>query len=157
MDNYKNLAVFQKAREIFDIIKEIADLVPKDDEILQSLVAQMQGDAMLIQSKIAGAEAGDLYSIRMENACIIRKAAHDLMIIKHSFKSFGFRYSEYFDIVRDRIEEFRILFIDWVESFDKWNYIIDRWGLFNPPGIGPHDSDPDDDIPSNHPFDDLES
>lgn len=26
-------------------------------------------------------------------------------------------------------------------------YIIDRWGLFNPPGVGPFDKDPDDDIP----------
>ena len=149
MDNYKNLAVFQKAREIFDIIKEIADLVPKDDEILQSLVAQMQGDAMLIQSKIAGAEAGDLYSIRMENACIIRKAAHDLMITNHSLKMFGFEDVEYFDIVRDLIEEYRLLFIDWVAGFDKWDYIIDRWGLFNPPGVGPFDKDPDEDIPFN--------
>jgi len=47
------------------------------------------------------------------------------------------------------VEEYRLLFIDWVASFDKWNYIIDRWGLFNPPGIGPFDKDPDDDIPFN--------
>jgi hypothetical protein len=40
-----------------------------------------------------------------------------------------------------------------VASFDKWDYIIDRWGLFNPPGVGPFDKDPDDDIPSDG-FDD---
>lgn len=44
--------------------------------------------------------------LRMENAAIIRKCARDLM-------------------VRQQIEEFRLLFID--------------WGLFNPPGVGPHD------------------
>jgi hypothetical protein len=33
------------------------------------------------------------------------------------------------------------------KGFDKWDYIIDRWGLFNPPGVGPFDKDPDDDIP----------
>jgi len=54
-----------------------------------------------------------------------------------------------FQIVRDLIEEYRLLFIDWVAGFDKWDYIIDRWGLFNPPGIGPFDKDPDDDIPFN--------
>ncbi|HZL08348.1 MAG TPA: hypothetical protein VFC65_00005 [Prolixibacteraceae bacterium] len=47
------------------------------------------------------------------------------------------------------IEEYRLLFIDWVAAFDKWDYIIDRWGLFNPPGVGPFDHDPDDDIPFN--------
>ncbi|HNW57202.1 MAG TPA: hypothetical protein PLR88_09465 [Bacteroidales bacterium] len=50
-------------------------------------------------------------------------------------------------MVRDLIEEYRLLFIDWVAGFDKWDYIIDRWGLFNPPGVGPFDKDHDDDIP----------
>jgi hypothetical protein len=27
------------------------------------------------------------------------------------------------------------------------DYIIDRWGLFNPPGVSPFDKDPDDGIP----------
>ena len=49
--------------------------------------------------------------------------------------------------IRDLIEEYRLLFIEWVAGFDKWDYIIDRWGLFNPPGVGPFDKDPDDDIP----------
>jgi len=31
-------------------------------------------------------------------------------------------------------------------GFDKWDYVIDRWGLFNPPGVGPFDKDPDEDI-----------
>jgi hypothetical protein len=45
------------------------------------------------------------------------------------------------------MEEFRLLFIDWVAGFDQQNYVIDRWGLFNPPGVSAHDHDPDDDIP----------
>jgi hypothetical protein len=49
-----------------------------------------------------------------------------------------------------------LLFIPWVAGFDKWNYVIDRWGLFNPPGIGPFDKDPDDDIPFNGFRDDPE-
>jgi hypothetical protein len=52
---------------------------------------------------------------------------------------FGFEYSGYFDIVRELIEEYRLLFIDWVKGFDQWNYVVDRWGLFNPPGISPFD------------------
>jgi hypothetical protein len=38
------------------------------------------------------------------------------------------------------------LFVDWVTGFDKWNYIKDDWGLFNPPGVSASDKDPDDDI-----------
>lgn len=149
--NYKDLPIFKKAEEIYEIIKGISELVPEDNDYLQMVSAQMLGDAMMIQAKIAGAEGGDLYDIRMENAVFIRKAAHDLMVVKHSFAHENFEHVDYFEMVRDRIEEFRLLFIDWVESFDKFNYVIDRWGLFNPPGVGPHNHDPDDDIPWDGP------
>ena len=147
--NPENLPIFKKAEEIFQAVKEISDLIPDDDEDLQYIKGQMLGDAMMISAKIAGAEGGDLYDLRMENAAIIRKAARDLMVTNHSLEMFGFEEVEYFNIVRDLIEEFRLLFIEWVAGFDQWNYIIDRWGLFNPPGVGPFDKDPDDDIPFN--------
>jgi hypothetical protein len=106
----------------------------------------MLSDAMQLTVKVAGATGAGLYDIKMEAAAIIRKAARDLMVQNHSLEMFGFEYVEYFDIVRKLIEEYRLLFIDWVAGFDKWDYIIDRWGLFNPPGVGPFDKDPDDDI-----------
>jgi hypothetical protein len=56
---------------------------------------------------------------------------------------------DYISLLRNEIDEFRLLFIDWVASFDAWNYIKDDWGLFNPPGVSAHDKDPDDDIPFN--------
>jgi len=55
----------------------------------------------------------------------------------------------YINLIRDEIEEFRFLFVDWVSSIDPWNYIIDRWGMFNPPGVSAHDKNPDDDLPFN--------
>lgn len=71
----------------------------------------------------------------------------------HSLEMFGFEEVHYFDLVRDLIEEYRLLFIDWVASFDAWDYVIDRWGLFNPPGVGPFDKDPDDDLPQSFDLD----
>lgn len=145
---YKNLPIYKKAEEIFDVVSQIADLIPEDgSNPLSYIKGQMLGDAMTIEAKIAGAEGGDLYDLRMENAAIIRKAARDLMVTNHSLEIFGFEEVEYFDIVRDLLEDFRLLFIDWVAGFDQWNYVIDRWGLFNPPGVGPFDKDPDEDIP----------
>lgn len=145
----EKLAIFKKGQEIFDVVNQICELIPDDDVHLQFVKGQMLNDAALLTVKIAGAEGGDLYDIRMECAAIIRKAARDLMVSNHSLEMFGFKEVEYFDIVRDLIEEYRLLFIDWVAGFDKWNYYIDRWGLFNPPGVGPFDKDPDEDIPFN--------
>jgi hypothetical protein len=148
-DKAENLPIYKKGWEIFKVVKQIGDLIPGDNEHLQAIKGQMYVDAGMLTAKIAGAEGGDLYDIRMECAAIIRKAARDLMVTNHSLEMFGFEEVEYFDIVRDLIEEYRLLFIDWVAGFDQWNYITDRWGLFNPPGVGPHDKDPDDDIPFN--------
>lgn len=147
---FEDLPIYKKAEEIYNAVSEIADLIPDDEKNPLSFVkGNMLEDALTLTVKIAGAEGGDLYDLRMENAAIIRKAARDLMVTNHSLEMFGFEEVQYFDIVRDLIEEFRLLFIDWVAGFDQWNYIIDRWGLFNPPGIGPFDKDPDDDIPFN--------
>lgn len=146
------LPIFKKGKEIFDVVNQIGKLIPEDNDILQDIKGQMMCDAALLTVKIAGAEGGGLYDIRMEAAAIIRKAARDLMLTNHSLRAFGFKEVEYFQLVRDLIEEYRLLFIEWVAGFDKWDYIIDRWGLFNPPGVGPYDKDPDDDIPFN-PFD----
>jgi hypothetical protein len=145
----ENLPIYKKGEEIYQVTRKICDLIPEDNEHLQFVKGDMLADASLLTVKVAGAEGGDLYDLRMEAAAIIRKAARDLMVSNHSLEMFGFEEVEYFDIVRDLIEEYRLLFIEWVAGFDQWNYVIDRWGLFNPPGVGPFDKDPDDDIPFN--------
>jgi hypothetical protein len=147
--NPRELPIFKKGEEIFDVVRMICELIPEDNEHLQLLKGEMIADAALLTVKIAGAEAAGLYDLKMEAAAIIRKAANDLMVSNHSLKMFGFEYVDYFDIVRNLIEEYRLLFISWVAGFDKWDYVIDRWGLFNPPGVGPFDKDPDADIPFN--------
>ena len=145
----ENLPIYRKGKEIFDMVMKITDLIPEDNEYLMDIKSCMLSDAAQLTVKVAGAEAGELYDLKMENAAIIRKAARELMVQNHSLDMFGFEYVGYYIIVRELIEEYRLLFIDWVAGFDKWNYVIDRWGLFNPPGVGPFDKDPDDDIPFN--------
>jgi len=152
----RTLPIYKKGLEIADVVRNICDLIPEDNDMLQSLKEQMIHDSRLLTVKIGGAMAGELYDIKMEAATFIRRAAHDLMITYHSLKAYGFKEVEYYLIVRNLIEEYRLLFIDWVAGFDKWNYIIDRWGLFNPPGVGPFDKDPDDDIPRGDFFEDDE-
>ncbi|HOP58890.1 MAG TPA: hypothetical protein PLR52_05670 [Bacteroidales bacterium] len=143
----ESLPIYQKGEEIFDMVSKITDLIPENDEYLNEVKSCMLSDAAQLTVKVAGAEAAGLYDLKMESAAIIRKAARDLMVQQHSLRMYGFEYIEYYQIIRDLIEEYRLLFIDWVAGFDKWDYVIDRWGLFNPPGIGPFDKDPDDDIP----------
>ncbi|WP_291144444.1 hypothetical protein [Flavobacterium sp. UBA7680] len=150
-DETEKMPIYQKAEQIFKLTQGLVYIVPADNEYLQETVVRfMLENAMLIPVKIAGAEGGDLYDLRMENAAIIRKAARELYVQAGSLRyEEGIKDLDYISLLRNTIEEFRLLFIDWVASFDVWNYIKDSWGLFNPPGVNAHDKDPDDDIPFN--------
>jgi hypothetical protein len=141
------LPIYKKGKEIFEVVNLIGLMIPDDNEELQLVKGMMFEDAMKLFVKVSGAEGGGLYDLKMEAAAIIRKAANDLKVQNHSLDMFGFKNVKYFDLVRELIEEYRLLFIEWVAGFDKSDYVIDRWGLFNPPGVGPFDKDPDDDIP----------
>lgn len=143
----RSMPIYQNGMEIAEVIDQLSDLIPEENEMLQDVASWMKADAHQLAVKVAGAEGGGLYDIKMEAAAIIRKSARDLMIQNHSLKMHGFEHVAYFQIVRDLLEEYRLLFIEWVAGFDQWDYVIDRWGLFNPPGVGPFDKDPDDDIP----------
>jgi len=145
--DYRSLPIFRKGKEIIQVVDCICDLIPEDNFELQEMKRLMYEDASQLAVKVAGAQGACLYDLKMEAAAIIRKAARDLYVHNHSLEIFGFKEVEYFQIVRNLIDEYRLLFIDWVAGFDKSDYIIDRWGLFNPPGVGPFDKDPYDDIP----------
>lgn len=156
-EKWENLPIFKKAMQLSDLVDHITEAVDKTDidferaieaEMIQSNLSYMRQNAMTIPAKIAGAASEDmLYDIRMENAAIIRKAARELITDARGIEMHGFKDIEYLDLLRQEVDEFRILFAEWVKSFDQWNYIIDRWGLFNPPGINYDDHDPDDDMP----------
>jgi len=146
---YTKLPIFKKGVEISNMVRKIGELIPEDNEHLQEIKGLMLVDSANLYIKVAGAESGGLYDMKMEAASIIRKSAMDLMLHYHSLKMFGFKEYDYYMLVRNMVEEYRLLFIDWVAGFDKFDYCIDRWGLFNPPGVGPFDKTPDDDIPFN--------
>lgn len=149
LNDLRDLPIYKKAEEILQVVTKICELIPEKEGPLLGVKENLSNDALTLCVKIAGAEGVDLYDIKMENAALIRKAARELMIQNHALEMFGFEEVAYYQIIRDLIEEFRLLFIDWVASFDPYLYMIDRWGLFNPPGVGPFDKDPDDDIPFN--------
>jgi len=148
-DKTKDLPIYKKGEEIYELVSKIVDLIPENNPELQMVKKEILTDSLLLMVKVVGAEAGALYDVKMECATIIRKAAHNLIVQYHNLEMFNFEEVEYYKMVRDLVEEYRLLFIDWVASFDQSNYMIDRWGLFNPPGVNPDDAGPDDDIPFN--------
>ncbi|AOZ98072.1 hypothetical protein [Flavobacterium commune] len=150
-DELEQFPLYQKAEQIYKITRGLIEIVPADNEYLQETTVRfMMENAMIIPAKIAGAQAVELYDLKMENATIIRKAARELYVQAGSLRfEEAISDQDYIHLLRNEIDEFRLLFIDWVAGFDVWNYIKDDWGLFNPPGVSAHDKDPDDDISFN--------
>lgn len=154
MQSSRETPIFKKAEEIYQILKVITDLFPEDNSYLQHLKSNLLEDIMIIQAKISGAEAVKLYDIKMENAAIIRKAARDIMVSGNTLEMFDFEDAKYYQLIKDQIEDFRIIFIDWVEGFNPKHFIVDDWGLFNPPGISREYIQRDDEL--NFLYDDDE-
>jgi hypothetical protein len=104
------LVLYKKGKEIYNVVSKIAEIIPEDNEYLQDVKSFMLSDAAQLAVKVSGAEGGGLYDLKMEAAAIIRKAARDLMVQKHSLTMFDFKDADYFEIVRNLIEEYRLLF-----------------------------------------------
>ena len=135
--------IYRKSEEIFQTIRTITDLIPEDNVFLQETKRNMLENIMVIQAKLASGIPARLWDLKMENAAIIRKNARELMVMYHSLTAFGFEEAKYYLIVREQLEEFRLLFRDWVSTFNPKHFITDEWGLFYPPGI-PQDYVQDD-------------
>jgi len=165
-DEVKKTPIYQKAYEIMEMVQGINVLVQGegnatnekvdlDREITLHYMSDMVESSMIMLVKVGAHYGPSLYSIQMEAATLIRMHAMRVRLNINGLEMGGYEENEYFKALRNSIDEFRILFAEWVVTFDPWNYVIDRWGLFNPPGVNYYDKDPDDDLPFDNPLNDL--
>ena len=87
----RTLPIYQKEKEIFDVVRQICDLIPEANKELEFTNSIMMEDAMMLRVKVAGATGAGLYDLKMENAAIIRKAARDLIVRNHTLQMLDFK------------------------------------------------------------------
>lgn len=160
----------EKAMEIRELVELILEIPPEpkqgpmsrkesNEESLRISCLEDHIEAVrecigTIQRKIPEAEKMHSYELRMQCAADIRGMAVELRGGLFWLEIFGYDEPRYFDMVLQEIEEFRKLFLLWVQAFDKRHFTYDEWGMFNPPGAignallsdhsGPDGPDPDD-------------
>ncbi|MBS1531154.1 MAG: hypothetical protein JSU01_12665 [Bacteroidetes bacterium] len=127
-EKYRKLPVYKKAEELYELADVIVEAIKEDDQ-KEWLANEIVGNAMLIQAKIAGAEGGGLYSLRMENAVLIKCAVYNMRNAVIGTEMFGMNNEDYVNLMREKIEEFRIEFVAWIRSFDKSYDIPDNWAI----------------------------
>lgn len=120
--------LMKKAKEIVSLTHA---LVGSLDEARKELYGgMMMEDAMLISAKFAGAEGVNDYILKMENATIMKVHARNLNAMTYQLAMEETHAEEHLNLLREAIEEFKSLFVDWVKSFDSSDRYDDGWGLF---------------------------
>lgn len=162
---WEHLPIYKKADEIRTLVDSIVEIAiesimnystEEEGKMIDDSINYLVDNSILIPAKIAEVSHDDaLYDQQMESATLIRKAAKELLADAKTLQDFGFKETEYLDVLRTEVEAFRVLFLEWIDTFDPWNYVTDNWGLFNPPNIDFDDDDlDDDDLPFD--FDDSD-
>jgi hypothetical protein len=128
LDKHRHLPVFKKSEELLEMAEAIAEGLKTDDSS-GHFAAEIVGNAMLIQVKIAGAEGGGLYSLKMQNAVLIKFAVHDMFNAVAAAAMLEINEDDYVDLMREKVEEFRVEFVEWIRGFDKSYDIPDNWGI----------------------------
>ncbi len=129
LDAYRDMPLFKSAERIRKLTYAIVDTFDEEKDKFM-MKSQMLENALILGAKIAGAEAADIYTLRMENAVVIKIHARELQAQTSLCRAEKLCNQEYLQLLRDEIDEFRRLFVDWVKTFDKFNDDKDDWGLF---------------------------
>lgn len=129
-ERVKNLPIVKKAKDLMNTVMAFLESVDDGEDDIE-LKPHLLEDVAVINAKISGAEAGDLYSIRMENAVIIKVHAVSINNIMYTYEMMGIGNVEYLKLIRSEIEEFRKIFVDWVASFKRNDEMPDEWGIWN--------------------------
>ena len=127
--------MYQQWQQVMTVLKGALETMKTDTgeekfpaEYYEDHQAMLLGDACQVAVKIKSSEAG-LYMIRMENASIIRKNAQFISSSMLTMIEEGVIEEAHGRVIRDEIDKFRILFRQWVSTFEKDEF-EDEWGLF---------------------------
>jgi hypothetical protein len=130
MDKLMNLPVYKKAEETYQMARVIVEVIDESDKREREwFTNEILSNATMILGKIANAEGGGLYSLRMYNAVRIRLGIQDMMNAVVSTEIFGMNEEDYVQLMRDKVEEFRVVFVKWIRGFDKTHDIPDDWAI----------------------------
>lgn len=127
-DEIEKLPVYQKSKEILILAEHICEALKEDDQ-KEHIENQILNNAMIIGAKIAGGASCDLYSVKMENAMKIKFAVREMfegVLFAHLIK---INHNDYVTLMRNAVEEFRIIFIDWIRTFDASSDTKDDWAI----------------------------
>ncbi|MFC3416717.1 hypothetical protein [Algoriphagus hitonicola] len=120
--------LMKKAKDIVGLTKA---LVGSLDEARRELYGSMMlEDAVSLSSKFVAAESIPDYVIKMEKAVLIKIHAKSLFSMSYQLALEETHAEEHLQLLRVSIEDYRLLFVEWVKGFDSAEKNNDGWGIF---------------------------
>jgi len=118
--------------ELSNTIKILLESVDSNDDFINSQKEIIQQSLLIIKAKLYSALRSDSYLVCMQNAAIIRYHAEYLKTSYHTLNDTGLFNTSYVKVFRNEMEEFRELFIVWINDIKQMDRegIEDEWGLF---------------------------
>ncbi len=144
-DDYDEDAAFEEREGGIDVFEDkelIKRIINEDGEVpflglspkyIDVLVSQMEEYAIMLHAKTVSAMRAELYVLQMESAVLAKINARDLAGITVLFTIQRFGDKEHWHLLRVAIEEYRLLFRQWLKSLKPTSnsfYEGDGWGLF---------------------------
>lgn len=143
----------KKARELLELVISLEVGFDIGGQERTHPVHLMMQHISVVNAKLSGVKMlYDIYHALMENAVLVKVNMTDLRAQLFAAREFYQGNGEYLDVINSEVEGFRLLFIQWVKTFDKTKDDPDEWHLFNdpadfPPGDPDEDFDPHDFLP----------
>jgi hypothetical protein len=127
-------ALYLQWRELYGLIiaftDNLSDHAESEIETHEQMTTRLIFEnAMIIAPKLISAAGTDMYILQMENAAIIRTNVRQSMEQVGFAVLMGFAEESYKKVIQEAMDEFRLLFKNWVATFEKDDY-EDEWGLF---------------------------
>lgn len=129
-DHVRRLPLMKKAGEVLRLTEAIVAMIDEESDDLL-IREQMLANAFVLMPKIAAAEGTSSYTLRMENAVVVKIHARELLAQTALVKAEKLVSDTDLQVLRDALDEFRMLFAAWVRGFDKDSDTPDGWGLFH--------------------------
>jgi hypothetical protein len=123
--------LYKHWRELFGLIVAFAENLADDNDgthqsTTKSLIYQ---NAMIVAPKIIGAVSVESYTLKMENAAIIRSNCRQMMEQINFAVLMGWADEAYKQVIEESLDQFRQFFRVWVTTYEKDSF-EDDWGLF---------------------------
>ncbi|HYG52849.1 MAG TPA: hypothetical protein VD905_18230 [Flavobacteriales bacterium] len=126
----RNHPLYKQAKEIIQVVKALVASF-KDERIKDMYGSTMTESAYIIEAKLSGAFAMNFYTGCMQNAALIREHAEYLRVSTSGLHMLDESHTEYIVVLREEMEKFRALFIEWVKEIREMDDVMeDEWGLF---------------------------